>query len=741
MINIKNVFSKISNFKQKENINFKKWNEIFLKTKYKKRKEYIIHDGPPYANGDLHMGHILNKTIKDTIIRKKIIQGYKVSYLPGWDCHGIPIELNVLKNSKKHDFLKYRIYANNQIKNHIKVFKKMGYMFGFKNYYKTMSFDIEYKTCKFFIKLLKKKKIIIKKKILNFCSICNTTISNFEILKKKKNISYNINILEIKKIKFIFFTKKNKKIKKIITNKYKNFYLFKKKKNFYILLEDQIKYVKENPIKKISNNYFKKIFIFYNKKFTDFIYKKKFYYKKIFNNNTYINVCDRHKNPTEKLFKKEFFIKIEKSKIKKNLKIIKFFPKIGYINMINNFKKFKEWNISRQKNWGTPIALFFSKKYKKIFYSLKILKNIKKKGIEFWNRIKKKNKIKDILDVWFDSGVTHNTVLNNKKCDVIIEGIDQFRGWFNCSFITSYINNKNINFKSLVFHGFIVDENGLKMSKSLGNYIKPELLIKKYSSEIIRFFLLSKNYFKNIKISETKIVYIKKEYIKIRNSIRFMVNNTYDYSYCKKNLLEIDKFVINELIKNIKNCFLRDENFEFFKSIKIIKKFIKFLSNFYFETIKERLYLYKKNSFFRRTCQKTIFFVLRNILLILCPYLPSTCEYAWDFYSKKSIFTEKFNKIKKINTKINEKNWFKLIKLKKKINKIFNLRREKYKIFFYGKFKFLKKLPKYFVLRFLKFNNFKIIKSLKEKITFLKVKKKKCKLCWNYFKKKCKVCL
>lgn len=725
----------------------KKWKKenVYEKILNKKRKKIILHDGPPYANGKIHLGHVINKIIKDIIIKKNFLIGNKVLYLPGWDCHGLPIEINV---GKKKTIGEYRKYAIKQIEIQKKQFKKLGCIYDWKKIYKTMSPEIQYREIKFFIKLIKKRKIFIKKKKVFFCKDCNSSLSDFETEKKKKKKNINLLVFLYKKKKIIIKSKENSKKKIII----------KKKSIFYrCYIDNNCYYMKKNILITLIKKYLidKKNFSNSNKK-KCLVFEKEqtiFFKKPIFSilNLSYIcekKICWRHKSKIIKKKKKQFFINVGLKK--KYLSNIKFFPKETKKKFIQNVFKRPNWNISRRRTWGVPM-LIFMKKNKAIYYK-SIIRKIKKYGIKIWKKFNTKNKkykkCKDILDVWFDSGITHYTVLKNRKnkkrasfpSDIYFEGKDQHRGWFNASFITSFLINKKTPFRKLVTHGFAVDSKGEKMSKSKKNYTDINELLKRYNIEIIRMFITSSNFFNDISISDEKIKNVRFDYIKIRSIIKFCLQNIKDLSNPSKKYLLIDKYIIyrfNLLIKKIKE---EDSKFKFYKSYLEIKKFLfKELSNFYISSIKDRLYILQRKSQDRISCQSVIRSVLKGVLIMLSPYISYTAEEAWRaFFSKESIFIQKQ---KKVFCDINLKEikiMKEIIKIKKKFDKIDDKNKNKKILYIFcnnHNYKIIKQLEKEIKFFLHNYKNI-VLKSKKEKISLGKEETNfKCYRCWNFVKK------
>ncbi|MGX7589134.1 class I tRNA ligase family protein [Candidatus Vidania fulgoroideorum] len=755
MIETLNIIN-ISKFKV--NINFRK-NEIknYSKLKLysnKKSKVYILHDGPPYANGEIHLGHCINKILKDLILRSKYLFGYYTPFIMGWDCHGIPIEMEVKKYTKTNNIIDFKKecvkFSNYYVNKQKKIFNKLA-IFNLSGYYKTTDPKIEEKEIKILHYLIKKKKVFLKKKKNNWCIKCKSTISYHEFDNRKVlGISFVINNLtvRIKNIKNFFFLKKIYSIKN-------SFSFINPLTNIYV-------YVKKKKRKKIFyklNKNVKKIMLINDYEIIKLLKKKKFKFK-IFTN--YIKVCWRHKTFLISKKKRQFILKLD-NKLKKKIKrlinnSLVSYPKNAKKNLIKIINDRKEWIISRQRHWGVPMCLF--KKKKKFFFKnskkiyKKVLKNIKKKGIIYWDKEKisknkKIKKLKDTLDVWFDSGLTHTTVLNRKEnpysANMYVEGYDQYRGWFNSSIITSVLLNNKLPFKEIFVHGFALDKKGKKMSKSVNNVIKPSYIINKYGVDILRLYISVRNLKKDIKFSENDFINTKRLYLKFRNTIKFLINNTYKIKKKKIKLLELDKYfyikskiIFSKIIHEI-------EKYNFHIVIKILENFfIKDLSNTYFEILKDRIYILKKDSESRISAQIVLRYIGKKFSKIFFIFTPFLFHEIYRYFninickkikksklSKKKIYI-KWNRIFKIRKNILKKINNKDKSFLKKIDIVLNLKEKEYKILrkYKKELKFIFSVRKVNMKLKIK-NTFKI--SLNENII-------KCKRCWRYFKKINKIC-
>ncbi len=905
-INYKNTINlpKI-NFPMKGNLTnkepqiIKKWNEINLYYKIRKnkknKKKFIIHDGPPYANGQIHIGHAFNKILKDIILKYKNFMNFNTPYTPGWDCHGLPIELeiqkkyknkiNSIKEIKKFKYKCFK-YVKKQIKIQKKNFIRLGIIANWKNCYKTMEFKNIANTIRILKKIIKLKLLKRKKKPTNWCLKCNSSLAEAEIeyknkistaiyltfklnysqknffykniLKKninKKNIyfviwtttpwtipgncaisihpNYKYSIIENNQNILILSKKKKKKITKIIKSNYKTIKEIKgkklsifsvihpiSKKKTPIILDKKIiintgtgivhiasehgeedfllckknkisglnvitnnsKYIKYNFIKNIGKKKLKKA----EKKILNILIKKKkiLFKEKITHKYPH---CWRHKKPIILRTTSQWFINLNNKKFKKkilqSIKKVKWNPSWGYKKIKNMIINRPDWCISRQRYWGTPIPIFINKKNNKIhpktikLMDLIILK-IEKYGPNYWLDVKpeqfkinkkKYKKVLDILDVWFDSGSTCNSIMNKKfnkikhHINLYVEGSDQYRGWFMSSLIINNIINNCAPYKEILSHGFIVDEQGKKMSKSLKNSINPQIITDKYGADILRLWVASTKFTKEIHISNDIILQISNKYRKIRNTIKFIISNLDEFNpknnlIPKNKMVLLDKWIIHKAKKTQNKILLLYKKFKFYKVTKKIFKFCNlYLSSIYLNIIKDRKYTIKKNTLPYLSVQTTLWILIETIVKWIAPILSFTAEEIWNYLPRKkpsSIYKETwFKKLFYIhkNNNINIKIWNKLIIIKVNLNKKIEILKCKKKINstletkiilyleknFFKKIKKIKSELKFFFLtskldikikKHLNKNNFFQIKCKKHK-------GKKCQRCWHYVNK------
>ncbi len=812
----KTAFSMKASLPTKEPLILEKWekNKIFekLRKNSKGKDKFILHDGPPYANGHIHMGTALNKILKDMITRFHQMSGKDSVYVPGWDCHGLPIEWKIEEQYKKRkknkdevpikDFREEcREFAKSWIQIHIKEFKRLGVVGDFENYYSTMSFDAEAQIVRelgkflldgslyqgfkpvlwstvektaladaeveymnhtsstifvaFKIKdtekdFLKDANIIIwtttpwtipANKALAFNSSIEYSLIEIDKLSnfKEKKIVVATNLVdsiikscEIKDYK-ILKTFKGSEFKGTICN-----HPFLKLKfdydvpmldanfvdleqgtgivhcapshgpdDFNLCLKNNIKssytvdnaglYTKEIP-------YFANTHIF---KADSIVIEKLKEQNKLLKddklNHSYPHSW-RSKAPLIYRATPQWFISMEKNSLRnKAIKAINetdFYPEKGKERLLSMIEGRPDWCVSRQRVWGVPLPIFINKKTKEPLRDKVVIDRIaeiyEKEGSDCWftddpekflgkdYNPKDYEKLKDIVEVWFDSGSTHSFVLEKRKdlkwpADMYLEGSDQHRGWFHSSLLESCGTRGRAPFKSILSHGFVVDGKGLKMSKSSGNVISPEDILKNYGADILRAWVASSDYSEDLRIDKSILAQHAESYRKIRNTFRFILGNIND-NFEKQSLEALDIKKFNELeqyilhklyiLNNSVQDSLKDYNFH-----KLYKELLNFcaldLSSFYFDIRKDVLYCDDLNSKKRKDCIVVLNIILDCLLKWFAPILVFTTDEIYSLVSKdkKNIHEYNFpiisNDFK--NLSLNEK-WKQLFKIKEKAN-------------------------------------------------------------------------
>ena len=822
-------FSMRAQLNVKEVKYIEKWEKISLynkiKEKNKNTRKYLLQDGPPYANGNIHIGHALNKILKDFIIKSNNLSNIFSEFIPGWDCHGLPIELKIEKKLNKNKtelkaslFRKMcRQYAQEQINIQKNSFKRLGVIADWENYYSTMDFKFESKIVKSLAEIIKNKHITNGHKPVHWCIKCKSSLSEAEIEYQGKvsnaiDITYEINnnrkinhltkknikakiffavwtttpwtlpssqavclnpkieyiLIKVRKKndkKFLIFAKAlmDKIIKKYEIEEYKIISIITGEdlnniklkhpiyhnKNINIILGDHVNTISgtgcvhtapdhgidDFNVGKINNL---SILNLVNKKgrFKKNILTLEFCDRNIFESEDIIikmliekqsllfhekykhkyPYCWRHKYPLIFITTFQWFISMEKNGLRdlsiKEIEKINWHPGWGKQRIKNMINNRPDWCISRQRIWNTPLCFIINKTTgelhpDQVTFSYKIAENIKKNGIDSWfdtnlsdilpkEEIKDYEKSEDGLDVWFDSGIVHsyfNEIINYKKNNIIyLEGNDQYRGWFMSSLITSIAINKKRPYDVVISHGFTGDANGKKMSKSLGNVIDPNDIIKKYGADILRLWVSSVYYFKEQTISNDILNRIIDSYRRIRNTIRFLFSNINDFDINsdiinEKKMLDFDIWIIRRSLK------VQDEIIKLYKNYNFNEIYVKLnffcsneLGSFYLDIVKDRLYTCQKNSLARRSCQTALYFLLEMIVRWIAPILSFTAEEVWDMMPKRenqSVFLDSwYNKIdynkKKLLT--DEIFWQKIISIKTAVNKIIETDRQEKKI-------------------------------------------------------------
>ncbi|QJC31102.1 isoleucine--tRNA ligase [Enterobacteriaceae endosymbiont of Macroplea mutica] len=785
---------------------------------HKTKKMFFLHDGPPYANGDIHIGHAFNKILKDIIIKSKMLHGYYAPFIPGWDCHGLPIEHKIEQMCKKKNIslndtefrIQCRKYAFKQVQKQKKDFIRLGIIADWDNPYLTMDYKVEANIIRTFGKVLKNHSVYQSNKPIHWCIQCSSSLAEAEIDYIAKyttsmyvkfiivdNIKYK-NILNIQHtninislliwtttpwtipanqaiaihpdINYQFILINNEIIvvaKNLVKIIFKNITISQwqiigqlKGKDFFITTRLQ------NPI---TNIYSKIIISSYvthtqgtgivhmapnhglddynicnenNIKCKNNIINLKGYYINgihhklnnihVFNsddviknillkNNTlflqekYLHnypCCWRHKTPIIYIATPQWFISMEHHDLRKlllkNINDINWIPKWGLNRMKNMLQKRPDWCISRQRRWGIPIPLFVHKKTNKIYkHSTKLINKIasivEKHGIQAWWDLKEKDflgkdyihyhKVTDILDVWFDSGSTYDAVvrqkLNINKIDMYLEGSDQYRGWFIAALVLSTITQNKKPYSNIISHGFTVDHEGKKMSKSIGNIIKPQDIIKKFGADVLRLWVASTDYYSEVHLSSCILQNITEIYRRIRNTIRYILANLNDFDpnhdmISAHNMLSIDKWIIHKT-KILQDLIINDYNhYNIHNIVKMIMKFCTIeLGSIYLDLIKDRQYTFPKKSMERLSCQTSLYMILESLVRWIMPILSFTAYETWGYMPGKkikNIFTETwYDKLFTLSDKENMNNdyWNFMFLFKEEVNKIIEDARNK----------------------------------------------------------------
>ncbi len=808
----KTAFSMKANLPIKEPEILKHWDKIDLykelrKTNFGKEK-FVLHDGPPYANGNIHMGTALNKILKDIIVRFHQMSGKDSVYVPGWDCHGLPIEWKIEEQYKKNkknknevpisEFRKEcRAFAEKWIEVHKEQFKRLGVVGDWENYYSTMSFEAEAQIVRELGKFLKEGSLYRGFKPVLWSTVEKTALADAEVEYQdhKSDTIYTsftirkTNFKELEGVDIIIWTTtpwtipankalafnegldyciikledegdyKNRKVvvaKQLLGSFLKDCKItnFNEIKNFkgkefegticshpflklgyeyeipmlearFVNTEqgtgivhcapshgpDDFNLCLNNGIKAIETvdgdgKYTKNVPLFegiHIFKANSIVIDKLKEQKKLLSNGDLVHSYPhswRSKAPLVHRATPQWFISMESHGLRKiALKAIdetKFYPNKGRERIKSMIETRPDWCVSRQRVWGVPLPIFIHKKTKEVLVDDKVIENIasiyEKEGSDCWFSEDSKRflgnsydpsdyeKLSDIVEVWFDSGSTHAFVLEKRNdlkwpASMYLEGSDQHRGWFHSSLLESCGTRGRAPYEAILSHGFVVDGKGLKMSKSLGNVIAPEDILKKYGADILRIWVASSNYEEDLRIDNSIIEQHAESYRKIRNTFRYLLGNLNDNFQSidmkkldLKSLPELEQYMLHKIYhlnENFKNYFAL---YDFHNLYKELLNFCTVdLSAFYFDIRKDVLYCDPKNSSKRKSCIVVLNIILESLTKWFAPILTFTTEEIFSLIdkNKKSIHLEKFIEIPKNLSNIKlEKKWSELKKIR-----------------------------------------------------------------------------
>ena len=770
-----------------------------------KKDKFILHDGPPYANGDIHLGHSVNKILKDIVIKTKTLQGFDAPYVPGWDCHGLPIELNVEKKfgrdsdtvKDKSKFISAcREYALSQIENQKKDFMRLGVLGDWENSYKSLDSSFEADTVRSLGRIVTNGHLQKGEKPVHFCYDCKSALAEAEVEyedKVSKSIDVGFKVKEdsltklsaafskeIDSCSFVIWTTTPWTIPAnaaVSIGPELKYTLCSSKFGNLILASDLIDQCSERwdeDLEKISeakgsdikdvvleHPYLKRDSILVHGDHVttetgtgcvhtapahgvdDHNICKKFNIETIhaldgngfFNaeyeglaglpaikaDNIVIDIlsdsgalinaedfhhsypyCWRHKTPLIFASTPQWFISMDKSGLLEGsiqaVKDVEWEPSWGYERIKSMLEGRPDWCISRQRSWGVPIPLIINKKTGEIHPKQNLLFNeiadrIDEQGLEAWDKANLEDliddhdeyiKATDTLDVWFDSGSTHFCVLDKLYgkdliADLYLEGSDQHRGWFQSSLLTGIAINGKAPYKAVLTHGFVVDENGRKQSKSLGNVVSPQKVCNNLGADILRLWVASTDFRSEMVATDEIMKQVADQYRRIRNTFRFMMGNLNDFNDDSKNinqndLVEIDKWIISAAIKldeEVKNL---NDSYAYHHVVQKIHNFcVHELGGIYLDIIKDRMYVTKSDSHARNSAQFALFEVADILIRLISPILVFTAEEIWqshDLFKKqsKSVFLCPKKSLNKIESSISDDDWKVIFAVKDSVN-------------------------------------------------------------------------
>lgn len=766
------------NLPTKEPVMLEKWDndELYKKILEKNsgKPTYILHDGPPYANGDIHLGTALNKVLKDIIVKQKNMSGYKSNYVPGWDTHGLPIELKARKSiaAKEGDISPLELrkhcreFALSFVESQKQQFKRLGVLGDFDNPYLTLKPEFEARQVKVFGEMIKRGYIYKGLKPVYWCPECQTALAEAEIeyqddpcysVYVKFNVVEDKGIftslgLDLKNTYFVIWTTTTWTLPgnlAICLGPDYEYTVVKANSENYIMAAELI----EPTLKAAGIEEYETVGSFTGKELEyckaqhpfmdrtslvivgdhvtlesgtgcvhtapgygvdDFEVCKKypelgivvgvdgngvlteqsgmfaglktddankviakhmtetgamFATEKILHQYPH---CWRCKSPILFRATEQWFCSVKdfRDETVKAIEDVEWIPGWGEDRIKGMVLDRSDWCISRQKTWGVPIPIVYCKDCHKPIVNDETINAISdlfaKEGSDAWWKYDAKDiipagvkcecgctefeKEKDIMDVWFDSGVTHTAVLDQREdlsspADLYLEGADQYRGWFQSSLLTSVVINGKAPYKAVCTHGWVVDGEGKTMHKSLGNGIEPKEIYDKNGADILRLWVASSDYHSDIRISKAILSQLSEAYKKIRNTARYILGNLSNQggfdaekdSIALEKLTELDKWAIMKLDNLIDKVNAAYNAFDFHIVFHAIHNFcVVDMSNFYLDIIKDRLYCEAPDSELRRSAQTAMYRILSAIARLVAPILSFTADEIWSYMNHPS---------------------------------------------------------------------------------------------------------
>jgi isoleucyl-tRNA synthetase len=725
---------------------------------------YILHDGPPYANGHIHIGHALNKILKDIILKGKRMEGFHAPYVPGWDCHGLPIELQVEKNlgSRKNQISKLemrrecRKYAEKFIAVQRDEFKRLGVLGDWDSPYLTMNYEYEGLTAAELAKFAHNGGLYRGKKPVHWCSSCVTALAEAEVeyadhtspsiyvrFALTDDVSAEIPALAGKKAYVVIWTTtpwtipanlavamhpefeyvalETEKGVLIVAEGLKDAFLqatgltgnviaafsaralerkrcrhpFYERDSIILLgehvtleagtgcvhtapghgLDDYELGLREgleiyNPVdnhgRYLQNlEFFGGQFVFdANQSVIDKLTEVGALLQTSKISHSYPH-CWRCKKPIIFRATEQWFISMQSNELRKRsleaIEQVQWIPRWGKERIYGMIENRPDWCISRQRSWGVPITAFSCTACGEYLADGAIMDHVaghfKQHSSDIWfdweaGRLLPEGtkcpkcgggsfeKEMDILDVWFDSGVSHAAVLEanpklSSPADMYLEGSDQHRGWFHSSLLESVGTRNRAPYRNVLTHGFVVDGSGRKMSKSVGNVVAPEEVIKKYGAEILRLWVAAQDYRDDIRISQEILTRLSEAYRRIRNTCRYILGNIHDFDPARDSveparMPEIDRWALHQLELLKEKVLQSYAEYEFHVLYHAVNGFCTVeLSAFYLDILKDRVYTSKKESLERRSAQTVMYRILDTLLRLIAPVLSFTADEAW----------------------------------------------------------------------------------------------------------------
>ncbi|MEA5114132.1 MAG: isoleucine--tRNA ligase [Geobacteraceae bacterium] len=757
-----------ANLTQKELEIMGKWESMGLYDKMtdigRDKPRYILHDGPPYANGHIHIGHALNKILKDIVLKCKRMSGFEAPYIPGWDCHGLPIELQVEKNlgSKKHQITKTemrklcREYAAKFVQIQRTEFERLGIMGEWENPYLTMNYVYEGITARELATFAENGGLYKGKKPVHWCSSCVTALAEAEVeyadhkspsiyvkFPLKDDITSAVPELAGKKVSVVIWTttpwtlpanlaislhpefdyvaldtgsdvlivaaglldsfRKGTGVSGEVIATFKADILEKKNCSHPFYQRDSVILLGEhvtleagtgcvhtapghgqddyemglrfgldiyNPVDN-RGRFMENVEFFAGQQVFE---ANKSVIEKLTETGMLLGVseithsyphCWRCKKPIIFRATEQWFISMAsndlRAKALEEINRVTWIPHWGRDRIYGMVEGRPDWCISRQRSWGVPITAFLCQSCGEALADATVMRHVADLFAEFGSDVwyereaadllppgtkcpacgsTKLEKEMDILDVWFDSGVSHAAVLETRDnlsspADMYLEGSDQHRGWFHSSLLVGVGTRGTAPYKSVLTHGFVLDGSGRKMSKSLGNVVAPEDVIKKFGADILRLWTAAQDYRDDTRISQEILNRVSEAYRRIRNTCRYILGNISDFDPATDSvpygqMPELDRWALHQM-EALKERILRAyEEYEFHIIYQMVNAFCSVeMSAFYLDILKDRLYSSRRDSLKRRSAQTALYRILDTLVKLVAPVLSFTADEVW----------------------------------------------------------------------------------------------------------------
>ncbi|KIF45492.1 isoleucine--tRNA ligase [Vibrio owensii 47666-1] len=736
----------------------------------KGKKSFVLHDGPPYANGDIHIGHALNKILKDIIIKSKTLSGFDAPYIPGWDCHGLPIELMVEKKVGKPgqkvtaaEFReKCREYASGQVEGQKESFKRLGIMGEWDKPYRTMDFATEANIIRALGKIASKGHLLKGFKPVHWCTDCGSALAEAEVEYKDK-VSPSIDVrfkaadeaallskFELTEgheghgdvsiviwtttpwtlpanravclrddLEYVLIQTEGDNAERIIVAaelakdvmdragiehfhnlgfaKGADLELSQFQHPFYdftvpAILGDHVTTDSGTGVVHTAPGHGQEDFAVGNKynlevanpvgsngvylpdtelfagqhvfKANDAVVEVLKEKGALLHHHAYEHSyphCWRHKTPIIFRATPQWFVSMDqaglRAKALESIKNVEWMPEWGQSRIEGMIEGRPEWCISRQRTWGVPIALFVHKETAELHPNTlelieKVAKLVEEKGIQAWWDVDaaellgadadQYEKVLDTLDVWFDSGVTHFSVVdareeyNGNSADLYLEGSDQHRGWFQSSLISSIAMKDEAPYKQVLTHGFVVDGHGRKMSKSIGNVVAPKDVTNKLGADILRLWVASTDYTGEVAVSDEILKRSADAYRRIRNTARFFLANLSGFNpetdiVPVEEMVALDRWAVGRALAAQEEIV---KAYEEYNTHGVTQRLMQFCSiemgSFYLDVIKDRQYTAKRGGNAQRSCQTALYYIVEALVRWMAPIMSFTADEIWN---------------------------------------------------------------------------------------------------------------